>query len=156
MSAPSFAIVASRFNERVTDALLKSCILTLKSHRAEPPWVVRVPGAFEIPWAVRALCASDDFDVVVALGCILKGETDQNVHLARSTIQLVQRISVESGVPCVSAVLTPDSERQALARTRGRLDRGREAALAALDMARVRRDMDRSHPDRRFSRRRIF
>src|SRR5687767_11555389 len=101
MSAPVIAIVASRFNEKVTDALLKSCLHTLKAGGAPPPWVVRVPGAFEIPWAVRALAASDDFDVIIALGCVLKGDTDQNVHLARSTVQQLQRVSVETGIPVV-------------------------------------------------------
>jgi 6,7-dimethyl-8-ribityllumazine synthase len=152
MSQSSFAIVASRFNEKVTDALLASCLKTLKSKGAAAPWVVRVPGAFEIPWTAHELALSGRFDVVVALGCVLAGETEQNRHMARAVVQQLLRISVDTGVPCVLGVITPENERQALARTKGRLDRGKEAAMAALEMARVRRDLDRSHPIRRMRR----
>jgi 6,7-dimethyl-8-ribityllumazine synthase len=149
MASPSFAVVASTFNEKITDRLLTSCLKTLRSRGAATPWVVRVPGAFEIPWTANELARSGDFDVVICLGCVLAGETEQNRHLARSTVQQIQRISIETGVPCVLGVITPTDERQALARTKGSLDRGKEAAMAALEMARVRRDLRRSHPARR-------
>jgi 6,7-dimethyl-8-ribityllumazine synthase len=108
-----------------------------------------VPGAFEIPWTAHELALSGDFDVVIALGCVMAGQTEQNRHMARAVIQQLLRLSVDTGTPCVLGIITPDTEKQALARTKGSLDRGKEAALAGLEMARVRRDLDRSHPARR-------
>ena len=144
MNTPSIGIVASRFNEKVTERLLDSCIKTLKEHGAPIPWVVRVPGAFEIPWAVQELARSGSFDVVISLGCVMAGQTEQNRHLARATVQNVQRISIDTGVPVILGVITPRTEKQAMDRTKGRMDRGKEAAMAALDMSRLRRDIHRS------------
>lgn len=131
------AIVVSRFNEEITSRLLESC---LKTFRREG-WtdsrlkVVHVPGGYELPWAVQELALSGRYAAVVALGCVLKGRTPQNDHIARSLVQSLHRVSLDARVPVILGVLTPDTWKQALARTRGRLDRGKEAALAALEMA---------------------
>lgn len=130
------AIVKSRFNEEVTSRLLASC---LKTFQAEG-WtqaqlkVVEVPGGWEIPWAVQELARTGRFEAVVALGCVLKGRTPQNDHLSRSLVQSLHRVSLETRVPVALGVITPNDERQALARTKGSMDRGKEAALAALEM----------------------
>ncbi len=136
-----FGIVVSRFNEEVTSKLLKSCLKTLKS-RGVPSSevrVVEVPGGYEIPWAAQELALTGRFSVIITLGAILRGATPQNEHIARSTISHLHDIALKTRVPCVLGIITPDTWRQAVARTRGSLDRGREAALAALDMAALRR-----------------
>jgi len=142
------AVVVSRFNEDVTYKMLLSCVETLKAKglKAERLRVVHVPGGFEIPWAVQELALTKKYAVVIALGCILKGETPQNEHMARSTVQLLQRIGVATRVPVILGVITPDTHEQAVARTEGELDRGKESALAALDMLRLRKAIHaRSH-----------
>ena len=131
------AIVVSRFNEEVTSRLLASCLKTFKAEGWTPARlkVVHVPGGYELPWAVQELALSGRYAAVVALGCVLKGRTPQNDHIARSLVQSLHRVSLDARVPVILGVLTPDTWKQALARTRGRLDRGKEAALAALEMA---------------------
>ena len=137
------AVAVSRFNEDVTSRLLVSCLKTFKDEGwlEEQLKVVEVPGGYELPWTVNELARSGRYEAVVALGCVLKGETRQNEHIARSLVQSLHRISVDSRVPVILGVLTPDTEEQAMARTQGELDRGREAALAALEMVAVREDL---------------
>lgn len=132
-----FAVVASRFNTEVTDRLLASCLKTLKAHgvRERDLKVVRVPGGFELPWAAAELARGGRYDAVVALGCVLRGSTPQNDHISRATVTHLQRISLETRVPVVLGVITPNTWAQAVARTKGALDRGKEAAEAALAMA---------------------
>lgn len=139
----SFAIVVSKFNEEITSRLLKSCVATLKAHGVaeNAVKVVSVPGGYEIPWAAQELALSGRFEVIITLGAILKGSTPQNDHIARSTIQHLHDISLSTRVPCILGVITPNTYKQAQARTRGALDRGKEAALAALEMASIRRQI---------------
>ena len=140
-----FGVVASRFNEEITDALLASCRRTLAEAGVQESElrVVRVPGGFEIPWAAQRLASSKRFDAVICLGAILKGQTPQNEYIARSVFLQLHEISLSTGVPCVLGIITPATWAQAKARTRGKMDRGREAAEAALEMARLRRELDR-------------
>ena len=137
------AVAASRFNTEVTDRLLASCLKTLAEGGvpARAVKVVRVPGGFELPWAVNRLASSRRYDAVVALGCVLRGSTPQNDHISRSVVDHLQAVAVETGVPVVLGVITPNTWVQAMARTRGALDRGKEAAEAALAMAALKRDL---------------
>lgn len=139
------AIAVSRFNEEVTSRLLASCLKTLKSEGLSDAQlkVVEVPGGFELPWTVNELARSGKYRVVVALGCVLKGSTPQNEHISRSLVARLHEVSVASRVPVVLGVITPDTWQQAVARTKGKLDRGREAALAALEMAQLREELSR-------------
>lgn len=136
-------IVASRFNEDVTTKLLDNCVRTLEAAGVPKAAieVVRVPGAFEIPWAAQELALAGRCSVVIALGCILKGQTTQNEHMARSTILALHQLSLSTRVPCVLGVITPDTHLQAMSRTGGALDRGKEAAQAALALLEVRRSL---------------
>jgi len=132
-----FAVVVSRFNEEITSRMLASCLKALRG-RGVPDSRVRtvwVPGAFELPWAARELAASGRYDAVVCLGCVLKGRTPQNDYIAAATCASIQRVSLDTKVPCVLGMITPNTHGQALARTRGRMDRGKEYGLAALEMA---------------------
>lgn len=137
------AIVKSRFNEEVTARLLASCLKTFKAEGWSEVQlkVVEVPGGWEIPWAVQELARTNLYQAVVALGCVLKGQTPQNDHLARSLVQSLHRISLDTRIPVILGVITPNNERQALARTKGRMDRGAEAALAALEMIALKEEL---------------
>jgi 6,7-dimethyl-8-ribityllumazine synthase len=139
------AIAVSRFNEEVTSKLLNSCLKTLRAEGLKDPQlkVVDVPGGFELPWTVNELARSGKYSVVVALGCVLKGSTPQNEHISRSLVFQLHEISVATRVPVVLGVITPDTWAQAVARTKGKLDRGHEAALAALEMAQTRKELAR-------------
>lgn len=139
------AIAVSRFNEEVTSKLLNSCLKTLRAEGLKDSQlkVVDVPGGFELPWTVNELARSGKYSVVVALGCVLKGSTPQNEHISRSLVFSLHEISVATRVPVVLGVITPDTWAQAVARAKGKLDRGREAALAALEMAQTRKELAR-------------
>ena len=136
-----FGIVASRFNHEITDRLLENCLATLRRHGVSggAVRVVRVPGAFEIPWAAQELARSRRFDAVICLGAVLKGGTPQNDYISDAVIHSIQRVSLETRTPCILGVIVPDTWKQAVARTRGEMDRGRESALAALEMAALKR-----------------
>ena len=137
------AVAVSRFNEEITARLLASCLKTFRN----AGWtdsqldVVFVPGGYELPWAVNELARAGKVDAVVALGCVLKGQTPQNDHISRSLVQSLHRISLDTRVPVILGVLTPNTWAQALARTRGSLDRGREAAVAALQMIALKEEL---------------
>ncbi|HVE11833.1 MAG TPA: 6,7-dimethyl-8-ribityllumazine synthase [Elusimicrobiota bacterium] len=137
-----FGIAASRFNSEITDKLLASCRAALKKAGVadRDVEVVRVPGAFELPWAVQELARSGEFHAVIALGAVLQGETPQNDYISEATYAHVQRISLQTRVPCVSGVITPRTYAQAVARTKGSMNRGAEAAHAALEMAALKAD----------------
>lgn len=136
----SFGIVAARFNPEVAGKLLANCIQALADAGVPDSKIVtvRVPGCFELPWAAQEMALSKKFDAIICLGAILKGQTPQNDYLASSVFFHLHSISLATRVPCVTGILTPNNYGQALARTRGKLDRGREAALAAIDMAKRR------------------
>lgn len=137
MKKGRIAVAVSRFNEEITGKLLASCLRTLEAGGAKKPKVIKVPGGFELPWTVQELALSGRYKAVIALGCILKGETPQNEHMARSTIQHLHDISLRARVPVILGVITPETDEQAEARTHGENDRGREAAQAALEMLKV-------------------
>ncbi len=140
-SAPGmrFAVVMSRFNSGVTDRLLEGALEALKRAQVadEDVEVVRVPGAFEIPLAAKAVAASGRFSGVVCLGAIVKGGTPHWDYLSRTVTDGVMRVALDTGVPVTNAVLTTDTLEQALARAlgRGSDNKGFDAALAAVETA---------------------
>jgi 6,7-dimethyl-8-ribityllumazine synthase len=135
------AVVVSRFNEDITAALKKSCLETLAKNDYRDAKVVEVPGGYELPWTVNELALSKRYAAIIALGCILKGETPQNDHIARSTVQKLHEISLATRTPVILGVITPNTYAQAKKRTKGEHDRGREAALACLEMLKVRKEL---------------
>lgn len=145
MTPSKVAVVVSRFNEEVTSRLLASCLKTFKAEgwKESRLRVVHVPGGYELPWAVNELARGGGYAAVVALGCVLKGQTAQNDHISRSLVQSLHRISLDTRTPVILGVMTPSTWKQAMARTKGSLDRGREAALAALEMVALREDLRR-------------
>jgi 6,7-dimethyl-8-ribityllumazine synthase len=138
-----FAIVASRYNERFSDALLAAAQDTLAKSGAEPHdiRVVRVPGSFEITAAAAKLAASLKFDVVIALGVIMQGETEHAHFIAQSVAHGLTTISIQTGVPTVFGIVTVKNKQQAAARCLGKSSRGVEAAQTAIEMAHLFREL---------------
>lgn len=138
-----FAIVASLFNDRYVQGLIEHATNELKSlSPAAAVSLHRVPGAFEIPIAVRELAVQKKANVILALGVILQGKTSHAKNLAHSVTDALQWIALEQGVPVINAVLSLENEAQARARCLGsKINRGTEAARAAIQMAGLMRDL---------------
>jgi 6,7-dimethyl-8-ribityllumazine synthase len=133
-----FAIVASRFNEEVTRGLLAGARDTLAeaSVRDEDVTIVHVPGAFEIPLTARVLAETGRFDAIICIGSLIKGETMHFEYIASATSHGIMDAAAATGVPMAFGVLTTLTEEQALQRAApGPENKGREAALAAIEMA---------------------
>ncbi|MCX7799079.1 MAG: 6,7-dimethyl-8-ribityllumazine synthase [Fimbriimonadales bacterium] len=139
-SGKRVAVVVSRWNELVTRALLDGALEELQRLGAPEVEVVHVPGTWEIPVAVRALLArtSNRPDAVVALGCILQGETPHAGLLASDVGSALMGLQTSTGVPIAWGVLTPNTAEQALDRSGLKHgNKGREAAQAAVEMLSV-------------------
>jgi 6,7-dimethyl-8-ribityllumazine synthase len=129
-------IVRARFNDAITRQLLDSCLVELAAlgvaeHRIH---VVDVPGALEIPIALDALAERVEFDALIALGCVIRGETYHFELVANESGAGVTRVALDHGVPVANAILTVENEAQAWARA---ADKGRDAARVAVEMARL-------------------
>ena len=138
----TLAIVATRWHEQITEALLTSAITTAAECGVTEPTVMRVAGAVELPVVVQALAASHD--AVVALGVVVRGGTPHFEYVCDAVTYGLTRISLDSHTPVGNGVLTTDTIEQALDRAGladSREDKGREATLAALDTARVLRTL---------------
>jgi 6,7-dimethyl-8-ribityllumazine synthase len=134
------AVVRSTFNAAVVDGLLQGARTALleMGAKAEEVTVVNVPGAFELPLAARAAAGSGCFDAVVALGAVIRGETDHYEHIAREAAAGLAAAARETGVPVGFGVLTVKDEAQARARSApGAQNKGAEAARAAVAMVHV-------------------
>ena len=134
----SLGIVATRWHDRITSALLESAIRTAAECGVVEPTVVRVAGAVELPVVAQAVAASHD--AVVALGVVIRGGTPHFEYVCDAVTYGLTRISLDTHTPVGNGVLTCDSEQQALDRAGlpdSAEDKGREAVIAALDTARV-------------------
>jgi 6,7-dimethyl-8-ribityllumazine synthase len=139
-SAPGcrFAIVVSRFNEEITEGLLRGARQALAEAlvRDEDVTILRVPGAFEIPLAALRAAETGRFDAVICIGCLIKGDTMHFEYIADAACHGIAEASAVTGVPIALGVLTTLTEEQAVARSANNgNNKGREAALAAVEMA---------------------
>jgi 6,7-dimethyl-8-ribityllumazine synthase len=133
-----FAVVVSRFNEEITEGLLKGARQALAEASVPEAdiTVMRVPGAFEIPVTALRAAETGDFDAVICIGCVIKGETMHFEYIAGTVCQAIADAASATGVPIALGVLTTLTEAQAAARAAdGPDNKGREAALAAVEMA---------------------
>jgi 6,7-dimethyl-8-ribityllumazine synthase len=131
-------IVASRFNQFITDRLLAGALDGLERAGAAEKQieVVRVPGSFEIGIAAKNLAATGRFDAIVCIGCILRGETSHYDHVASESARGIQLAQLDTGVPMAFCVLTCDTLEQAIDRAGLKHgNKGYEAALSAIEMA---------------------
>jgi len=144
-SGRSVAIVASRFNDVVTERLLDGArgVLLERGVGEAALTVVHVPGAWELPGAAAHLAASGRYDAIVAIGCVIRGETPHFDYVAGEAARGLNRVALDHGVPVGFGLLTTDTAEQALARAGGDVgNKGAEAAEAALEMADLFRQLE--------------
>jgi 6,7-dimethyl-8-ribityllumazine synthase len=140
-----FGIVASRFNDFIVDRLLDAAVGTLLKHgvAAGDIEVVRVPGAFETPLAIKKLATSRRYNALIALGCVIKGATPHFDHVAREASRGVAEVSTSEEIPIGFGILTVDTIEQAIERAGTKAgNKGADAALAAIQMATVLRQLE--------------
>lgn len=133
-----FAIVASRVNSIVTTPLLEGAVDILRRHGATDAniTVIRVPGSFEIPFAVLQAAQSGKYSAVVAIGSVIRGQTSHFEFLASEVSGGLSSAAAQTGVPVTDGVITTDTLEQAIERAGGKAgNRGSEAALSAIEMA---------------------
>ncbi|MGA8259465.1 MAG: 6,7-dimethyl-8-ribityllumazine synthase [Arenicellales bacterium] len=139
-----FAIVVARFNSLIAERLLTGALGALRRHgvAVENLHIVWVPGAFEIPLAVRQLAAAGGLDGIVALGCVIRGATPHFDYVAGTCSDSLARLQTEYGIPVGFGVLTVDHLEQALERAGSKAgNKGSDAALAVLEMASLARKL---------------
>jgi 6,7-dimethyl-8-ribityllumazine synthase len=132
------AIVAARFNDFIVASLLKGALAAWAARGGAPAElaVIRVPGAFELPLAAKKLGASGRYDALVALGCVIRGDTPHFEYVAGECARGLQQASLETGVPIAFGVLTVETVDQALERAATDAgNKGGEAMETALEMA---------------------
>ena len=137
-----FGIVVSRFNSFITERLLSAAVDALERAGAasEDVDVVHVPGAFELPLAAKKLAATGRYDALIAIGCVLRGETTHYDYVCSETARGLQLAQMDSGMPIIFCVLTCDTLEQAIDRAglKGG-NKGFEAGLSAIEMGQLSR-----------------
>ena len=133
-------IVQARFNEKLTQQLANSCIAELEALGVASKHIrhVTVPGALEVPVALNAMAQSNRFDALIALGCIIRGETYHFELVANESGTGVSRVALDHEIPVANAILTVENEAQAWARAE---EKGRDAARVAVEMANLLEDL---------------
>jgi 6,7-dimethyl-8-ribityllumazine synthase len=127
-----FAIVASEYNSVIVDRLIDGARKALKDQKHVS--VIRVPGSFEIPLAVKRAALSKKYDAIVAIGCVVRGETPHFEYISSSVSHALQSVALETGLPVGFGVLTVDTVQQAMERSGESGNKGAEAAMTALAM----------------------
>src|SRR5574341_2673397 len=146
-----FGIVVSKCNKFVTSKLLSSCVesLTKQGVKAEDIEVVRVPGAFEIPIIARTMARSKQFDAVICLGAVIRGDTPHFDYISTEASRGIGQAAMDADVPVIFGVLTTDTVAQAIERADPtKFNRGGEAAKSAIEMASVMRLLNASNQSR--------
>ena len=131
-------IVQARFNLDITDALAKACLEELQALGVSRIDHVMVPGALEVPVALQGLAEGAEYDALIALGCIIRGETYHFELVANESGAGVSRVSLDYNLPIANAILTTEDLAQAVARQH---EKGRDAARVAVEMAMLMEDL---------------
>jgi 6,7-dimethyl-8-ribityllumazine synthase len=140
-----FAIVAARFNDMIVESLIRGAVDALLRHGAGEKQVeiIRVPGAYDLPFVVKRVAASKRYDAIVALGAVIRGATPHFDHVAGQCAAGLARVAEETGVPVAFGVLTTDTIEQAIERAGTKAgNKGADAALCALELANLLRRLD--------------
>lgn len=134
------AIVRARFNDEITAKLAETCIAELLALGVAAGDITHltVPGALEIPLALKALAEDGEFDALIALGCVIRGETYHFELVANESAAGVSRVALDHQLPVANAILTVEDEAQARVRAQ---DKGRDAARVAVEMANLLEDL---------------
>ena len=133
-----FAFIVSRFNEIIGERLLEGALDTFQRHGGsrDNVLVVRVPGAYEIPLAANKLAQKDEFDAIVCLGAVIRGETPHFDYISSNAAGGIASVSLDSGVPVSFGILTTDTIEQAIERSGAKSgNQGRNATVTAIEMA---------------------
>ena len=133
-----FGIVVSRFNDFITSNLLVGTLEGFKESGVDKAdlKILKVPGAFEIPQAAKRLCSTGSIDAVVCLGAVIRGETSHFDYICAEASRGIGQVGLEFNIPVLFGVLTTENLEQAIARSgSGSSNKGRETALAAVEMA---------------------
>lgn len=139
-----YAIVVGRFNQFVVDSLVEGAVDTLVRHGVDEDniTVVRVPGAYEIPLAAQAVAEKGDVDAIIALGAVIRGSTPHFDYVAGESASGLNKVQMDTGVPCSFGVLTVDTIEQAIERAGTKSgNKGAEASLVAIEMVSVLRQI---------------
>jgi len=140
-----YAIVVGRFNAFVVESLLEGALDTLKRHGVDEEniSIIRVPGAFEIPLAVKKVAAKGDVDAIIALGAVIRGGTPHFEYVSGEASKGVAQVSLDFDVPVANGILTVNSIEQAVERSGTKMgNKGAEAALSALEMVSMLRQLE--------------
>lgn len=139
-----FGIVVSDWNESITHSLYDACYKTLIDNEGEEELIrtVHVPGTFELPVGAKMLLASENYDAIICLGCVIKGETQHDEYINHAVATGLINLGVLSGKPVIFGVLTPNNMEQASDRAGGKHgNKGVEAAITAIRMSHLKSDM---------------
>lgn len=139
-----YAVIASRWNGEIVDVLVDGARMAFAAHGVADDAidVWRVPGAWELPVAAKHVAASGRHAVIVALGCVIRGETRHFEHVADECARGLMRVALDSGVPVLNGVLAVEDEADAWARAGGAHgNKGADVALSAIEMAAALRDL---------------
>ncbi|MDC3278915.1 6,7-dimethyl-8-ribityllumazine synthase [Litorivicinus sp.] len=139
-----YAIVVGRFNQFVVDSLVEGAVDALVRHGVDEDniTVIRVPGAYEIPLAAQAVAEKGDVDAIIALGAVIRGSTPHFDYVAGESASGLNKVQMDTGVPCAFGVLTVDTIEQAIERAGTKAgNKGAEAALVAVEMVSVLRQI---------------
>ena len=134
-------IVVARFNDLLTEELLKGALDCFERHGVERVDVVRAPGSFEIPLVAKKMAESGNYDAVLALGAVVRGETKHFDLVASEVAKGVAKVSLDTGVPVIFGVITVEDELQGFNRAGVKSNKGFEYAMAALEMANLMKKM---------------
>ena len=141
-----FGIVVSDWNSEITMALLKSAINTLKKHDTSDNNIIvkHVPGSFELPLGAQFIAEYDDVDAIICLGCVIQGETPHFNYICQGVTQGITQLNLEYNIPFIFGVLTTGNRQQAIDRAGGKHgNKGDEAAITAIKMAALQRQMEK-------------
>ena len=134
-------IVVSEWNTDITEKLYQGCYNTLLKHKAKSENIISVyvPGSFELPQAAQLLLESQELDAVICLGCIIKGETSHDLHIASAVAHGIMNLGIDYSTPVIFGVITTENMKQAVDRAGGKYEnKGDEAAKNELKMAALR------------------
>ena len=140
-SGLNIAIVAGRFNGRVTDKLIDGARDKLSRLGAEDQHLFKVPGSFELPRGVKKVALSEDFDGVVALGAVIRGETPHFEYVSNEASKGLAQLNLDLEVPVSFGLITADTMDQALDRAGGKGNKGAEAAESLIEMINLEREV---------------
>ena len=134
-------IVVARFNDAITERLLDGTLDGLRRYGVaeDAVTIAKVPGSFEIPLAAKELASSQRLDAIICLGCVIRGDTRHFELVADGCAAGVRQVSLECRIPLIFAVLTVENAEQAADRSGLKMNRGREAAAEAIEMANLMR-----------------